>query len=57
MVYMKGKVENSKSEEINEWMSKHAKGVIGCERYFLKDGQISLRSSKAIFDQEGSSSA
>ena len=60
MVYMKGQVVNSncvrkcESEWMNEWACKW----IDCLRKWekiLKDGQISLRSSKAIFDHERSS--
>ena len=28
MVYMKGQVDNSKCESMNEWMSEHASGLI-----------------------------
>ena len=60
MVYMKGQVENSKSENDceSEWMNEWACKWIDCLRErILKDGQISLRSSKAIFDQGGSNGA
>ena len=58
MVYTKGQIENSKcaSECESEWMNEKACKWIDCLwKWILKDGQISLRSSKAIFDQEGSS--
>ena len=57
---MKGQVENSKCENVNEWMSEHASGLIiwgGNYEWTLKDGEISLMSSKVIFDQEESSEA
>ena len=42
----------------SEWMNERAcKWIDFLWEKTLKDGQISLRSSKAIFDQEGSSGA
>ena len=60
MVYMKGQIENSKcaSECESEWMNEWACKWTDCLwEKILKDGQISLRSSKAIVNQEGSNGA
>ena len=44
------------SECESEWMNEQACKWIDCLREkILKDGQISLRSKRTIFDQEGSS--
>ena len=53
MVSMKGQVENSKCENEceSEWMNERACKWIDCLwEQILKDGQIYLRSSKAIFN-------
>ena len=60
MVDMKGQVVNSKhaSECESEWMNEQAYKWIDCLwEKILKDGMISLRSRKDIFNQEGSSGA
>ena len=55
MVYMKDQVANSKCEKWN-WCEMNVK-VNWLFEKTLKDGQRSLRSRKAIFDQGGSNGA
>ena len=54
MVFMKDQVLNSKCGIVMIWMLKWTDCL--WEKN-LKDGKISLRRSKAIFDQEGSNGA
>ena len=49
MIYMKDQVANSNCEELI-WYECEGELII-CKDWILKDGQISLRRSKSIFDQ------